>query len=128
MLIHTETIEKLIEETLAMTAFMKEEVGMDAPDDLAGRLTKMNAYLARSGEIFAVAKLLLTEQVAQIYDVMEEDLGKLKATDAKRVVTTKTRRAAYLIDLSERLNHNLVHEGNNIRRQLQYIEDQIRNV
>lgn len=128
MLIHTETIEKLIEETLAMTAFTKEEVGMDAPDDLAGRLTNMNAYLARSGEIFAVAKLLLTEQVAQIYDVMEEDLDKLKATDAKRIVTVKTRRAAYLIDLSERLNHNLVHEGNNIRRQLQYIEDQIRNV
>lgn len=124
-MIHEETVEKLIEETSAMTAYTKSQPGMDQPDDLANRLTSMNAYLARSGEINATAKLLLKQQVAQIYDVIGPELSKMKATDAKRVVTTKTMRTEFLIDLSERLNSNLVHEGNNIRRQLQYISDQM---
>ncbi len=125
-MIHDQTVEALVEETLSMTQYAKTPLTMDDPDGLAEALTTVNAFLARSGEIFATARLLLVEQVAQIYDVMAEELGKMKATDARRVVTTKTRRAAFLIDLSERLNHNLVHEGDNIRRQLQYLSDQMR--
>ncbi len=128
MLIHAEKIEELIGETLSMTEFTKQPAPMDYPDGLAERLTTMNSYLARSGEIYATAKLLLTEQVAQIRDVMEEDLKRMKATEARRDIEYRTRRAGFLIDLSERLNHNLVHEGNNIRRQLQYISEQMRNV
>lgn len=119
-------VETLIAETSDMTAFTKTPAAMDDPDGLAERLTTMNVFLARSGEIYATARLLLTEQTAQIYAVLGEELRAMKATEARRIVNEKTRRTDFLIDLSERLNHNLVHEGNNIRRQLQYLGDQMR--
>ena len=121
-------VEAMIAETTNMTAFTKNPATMDDPDGLAERLTTMNVFLARSGEIYATAKLLLTEQTAQIYAVLGEELRAMKATEARRIVNEKTRRTDFLINLSERLNHNLVHEGNNIRRQLQYLGDQMRTM
>lgn len=127
-LIHSDNVEALIAETLSMTAVTKQPPTMDTPDALAEYLTSLTSYLARSGEIYATAKLLLQEQYQAIKDVMEEDYKKKKATEVKADMQYRTRRTDYLIDLSERLNHNLVHEGNNVRKQIQYITDQMHNV
>lgn len=127
-LIHTELVEKMIAETAVMTEQTKNAPGMETPDAMADYLSKINAFLARSGEINATAKLLLQEQVRAVRDVREDDYKKMKATEAKSDIQYRTRRTEFLIDLSERLNHNLVHEGNNIRRQLQYLSDQMTTI
>ena len=58
----------------------------------------------------------------------EEEFSKMKSTEQRKTIAFKTRNTQYLIDMSERLNHNIVQESNNIRRQIQYWTDQMKNI
>lgn len=127
-LTRSERVEILIRETESMTAVTKTPPRMDNPDGMADYLSTMTAYLARSGEIYAQSKLLLQEEIMEIRQARKEEYEKMKATDVRQDIQYRTRRNDYLIDLSEKLNHNLVHEGNNIRKQLQYLSDQMKIV
>lgn len=118
----------LIKETENMTAVTKAPPRMDNPDGMADYLSTITAFLARSGEINAQSKLLLQEEIMEIRQARKEEYEKMKATDVRQDIQYRTRRNDYLIDLSERLNQNLVHEGNNIRRQLQYLSDQMHTI
>ena len=127
-MLYSDKIEALTSEILDITSFAKEEIPLNCPAALAERLTKISSYLARTGEIFATAKLILCEQEQNIRDVMADELSRLKPTEQKRTITYKTRHTQYLIDLAERLNHEMVNIGNNVRKQIQYNIDQMHNL
>lgn len=119
------------DKVLAMTAeaekmheWMSRDSAPDNPTIIAERLSIVNVFIARSGAMLAKAKLILIEQQEEF----RRGSDKMKAMEMKRAQDYATRNTLYLVDKLERINHDLVHQGNNMRKQLDFLTNELRGL
>lgn len=116
-MIFQDEVRRLLEETDGMLAFMWQSVSIDEPEVIARRLTDINVYLARSAYILSQAQYIKECQEEEILSTVDRAL---KATEIKRIISAATKETSLLLSRTELVNHDLVHQGNNLRKQLSY--------
>ena len=91
------------------------------PAVLIDRLTMLNVYLARSGELKANIQFLYDLQQAKEV----ESLTDLQPMKLREVLKGKLALENYALTLADRLNATIVHQIDSIRSQLSYMKAEI---
>lgn len=107
-----------------MQAFL-EVIYSDDPNEMAGRLTELNVYMARSGSLLADAKLLQDQAMARSYSEHLEEIKKLPATIANKFISSHCGEINHFVNRLDRINRACVHQSDNIRTQLSFAKEQM---
>ena len=95
------------------------------PAVLLDRLTMLNVYLARSGELKANIQFLYDlQQDKEINTLSVTDLQPMKL---REVLKGKLALENYALNLADRLNATIVHQIDSIRSQLSYMKTELNN-
>lgn len=112
-------------ECLAMQRFLEETPAND-PNVLSDRLTNVNIYLARSGQLLAQVKQIQDECTNDIFVAEKDDILKMSATLAKQYISSFLSDVNYYVNWLDRLNRAFVHSGDNIRTQMSFLKEELR--
>ncbi|MBO4550034.1 MAG: hypothetical protein J5733_04830 [Bacteroidaceae bacterium] len=103
-----------------------EETPENDPNVLSDRLTKVNIYLARSGQLLAMVKQIQDECTNEIFLAEKSDILKMSATLAKQYISSYLSDVNYYVNWLDRLNRTFVHCGDNIRTQMSFLKEELR--
>lgn len=121
-------IEKLNEELREIQNFLEVTVGND-PSELYERIADLQVYLARSGEITALAKELLRArkslEIANIIMQIATE-NRLSAGIQNALLESSCRDEAKLADWADRVNRSCVHQLDATRSLLSYEKEAMR--
>ena len=99
------------------------------PAEITERISKLMAYLSRSGEMLAVAKKLLraskTREISKtIIAIAKEQC--LSATVQNALLDSICEEESYLVDFIERINRTCTHQLDALRSLLSYERENLR--
>lgn len=112
-------------ECLEMQRFLEETPANDA-NILCERLTQVNIYLARSGQLLATVKQIQDECTNDIFVAEKSDILKMSATLAKQYISSFLSEVNYYVNWLDRLNRAFVHGGDNLRTQMSFLKEELR--
>ena len=117
--------EKIDEEVQKMEDFLTEQEISDDPNQWAWRLTVLNAYMARSGSLLALAKYDQDKQIAEVFIREQKLVSKLPATVATKYVSAMCFDENLLVNRLDRINRDCVHQSDNIRTMISFAKQQM---
>lgn len=120
-----ERIKEIDKECRRMQDFL-EITTSDDPNELVGRLTDINVYMARSGLLLAECKAIQDKIIASVFDIYGSDLLKAPATIAKSFIASKTADINYYVNWLDRINRTCVHCGDNVRTQISFAKEELK--
>lgn len=115
----------LIDEAQQIQGFL-EISASDDPNELSFRLSEINVYMARSGNMLAEAKLLQDKAINAAYTEHSKSILKMPATIATKFINSVSVNENHLVTWIERINRTCVHQGDNIRTQISLAKEQLR--
>lgn len=119
------TIDDIIQECQEMQDFLEEQVSNE-PDDLSSRLTLLNVYMARSGNLLAIAKNIQDHTRKEFFDNNLESIAKLPASVANKMVESSTGDANHLVTWLDRINRACTHQSDNLRTIFSYVKENLK--
>jgi len=101
----------------------------NSPEEIEERISTLNVYMARSGQMLADAKKLLrskkTEQISQtIIKIAKESC--LSATVQNALLDSICENESYLVDWTERVNRSCTHQIDSLRSLLSFEKEELR--
>ncbi len=99
------------------------------PEEIQERISILNVYMARSGEMLAQAKKLYNQKVSSqiaetIIKIAKEQY--LSATAQNALVKSIAEEEQFLVDWIERINRSCTHQVDALRSLLSYEKEQLR--
>jgi len=116
-------MQNLLEEAEMIQSYLETEYSSDNVSGIKERIRTLSAYLARSGNMLADAKLLyrrkVTSEIANtIIAIAKENCLSAKAQNA--LVDSIAANEAFLVDKLDRINSSCVHQIDALRSILSY--------
>lgn len=118
-------IDDIIRECQDMQDFL-EEPGSNEPDDLSSRLSLLNVYMARSGNLLAIAKSIQDHARKEFFDDNIESLAKIPASIASKMIESATGEANHLVTWLDRINRACTHQSDNLRTIFSYVKENLK--
>ena len=125
MATRADKIKAMTEEISRMQAFM-QSAPTDEPTVLVERLSYCNVYLARSGEMLAVAKAMLNEATVAVWEKKGDMLLAAGSQLAQKILAGYCKDEQFLADWLDRVNKGLVHQADNLRTLISYAKENMR--
>ena len=119
------TIEEIKEECERMQSYL-EITTTDDTNELVGRLTDINVYLARSGFLLAEARLMQDKATQAVFSHYTDALVKMPSNTAKQFISSATADINYVVNWLDRLNRACVHQGDNLRTQISFSKEELK--
>ena len=119
------TIDDILRECEEMQYFLEEGVSNE-PDDLSSRLALLNIYMARSGNLLAIAKSIQDHSRKEFFDNNLDELGKLPASVANKMIESATGDANHLVTWLDRINRACTHQSDNLRTIFSYVKENLK--
>ena len=120
-----EELDSINDEVQKMEDFLSDENVTDDPNALVYRLTTLNAYMARSGALLAIAKYEQDKQIAEVFIREAKLVTKMPATVATKYVSSMCFEENLLVNRLDRINRDCVHHSDNIRTQISFAKQQM---
>jgi len=99
------------------------------PEEIIDRITKLNVYMARSGEMYATAKKLLrskkSSEISKTIIIIAKETH-LSASVQNALLDSICEEESYVVDWIERINRGCVHQIDSLRSLLSYEKENIR--
>ncbi|MCP4650282.1 MAG: hypothetical protein GY853_09430 [PVC group bacterium] len=89
---------------------------------LIARITRLNVYLARSGEMQALTQYYYDVKLGEEAEIIEEKHPKIAPMKLKNLLAGKVARENKILKYCERTNRAIVHQLDAIRSQLSYLK------
>lgn len=115
---------ELLTEAQVIQTFLEVTTSDDA-HELTERLTTLNAYMARSGQMLAQAKNRQDRAVAQAYAKNDHTIAGMSPSIARKFIDAQCANENYLVNWLDRINRTCVHQGENIRTQISFAKEQL---
>lgn len=112
-----------IEELKKIQEFLESEPVTDDPAELIDRLTKMNAYMARSGFLMAEAQADRDAAIAGVFAEHQKAILQMPATVSQKFISAMCKDENFYATWTERINRLCVHESDNLRTQVSYAKE-----
>ena len=93
---------------------------------LLDRLSTLNVYMARSGEMLAEAVFLQEEAINRASEENKERIDCMAATVANKYLTSCCRHENRLVKWLDRINATCKHQSDNLRTQISFVKEQVR--
>ena len=120
-------LQQLHTEADEIQTYMNELANLQDPTSLTVRLSNLDAYMARVGEMMVMAKAY--RSVAKTNFVNErEDLNKLTATVSNRIIDAHMQDYNILYDRLDTMYETIRHLTRDLVTQISYIKEQMRNL
>ncbi len=116
------TPEKM-EELKKIQELLESEPVTADPAELIDRLTKMNAYMARSGFLMAEAQADRDAAVAGVFAEHQKAILQMPATVSQKFIGAMCKDENFYATWTERINRLCVHESDNLRTQVSYAKE-----
>lgn len=120
-----EVPESIKAECAEMQRFLEQEAS-DDPNMLYERISRTNAYLARSGKLLAEVKLYQDQEMADVFAKYGETINTMKATTANKFIESQLAHVNYYVNWLDRINRAFVHSGDNLRTQMSFLKEDLR--
>ena len=115
--------QEKIEELKKIQEFLESEPVTDDPAELIDRLTKMNAYMARSGFLMAEAQADRDAAIAGVFAEHQKAILQMPATVSQKFISAMCKDENFYATWTERINRLCVHESDNLRTQVSYAKE-----
>lgn len=119
------SIEDIINECEEMQKFLEEPVS-EEPDDLAGRLSLLNVYMARSGNLLAIAKNIQETDRRDAFEKKGSVIADLSPSIASKFIECQTSEANHLVNWLDRINRSCVHQSDNLRTIFSFVKENLK--
>lgn len=93
---------------------------------LLDRLSTLNVYMARSGEMLAEAVFLQEEAINRAFEENKDRIDCMAATVANKYLTSCCRHENRLVKWLDRINATCKHQSDNLRTQISFVKEQVR--
>lgn len=121
------SIQQLHEEANNIQEYMKQTADLNDPTSLTIRLSNLDSYMARLGEMLITAKAL--KSTAKTSFVNErEDLNKMTATVSNRIIDAHMQDYNILYDRLDNMYETIRALTRDLVTQISYIKEQMRNL
>lgn len=121
------SIQQLHEEANGIQEYMKQTADLNDPTSLTIRLSNLDSYMARLGEMLITAKAL--RGTAKTSFVNErEDLNKMTATVSNRIIDAHMQDYNILYDRLDNMYETIRTLTRDLVTQISYIKEQMRNL
>lgn len=118
-------IDDIIRECQEMQDFLEESVSNE-PDDLSSRLSLLNVYMARSGNLLAIAKSIQDHARKEFFDDNLEVLSKIPASVVSKMAESSTVEANHLVTWLDRINRSCTHQSDNLRTIFSFVKENLK--
>ena len=92
---------------------------------LLERLSTLNVYMARSGEMLAEAVFLQEEAINRAFEENKERIDCMAATVTNKYLTSCCRHENRLVKWLDRINATCKHQSDNLRTQISFVKEQL---
>lgn len=116
---------QLYKESVEMQNYL-EITASDNPDELIQRLSDLNVYMARSGNMLAVAKKWQDKTMASIFDKEQQRISHMPSTIANKFIVANCDDINYLATMLDRINRTATHQSENIRTQISFMKEDLK--
>lgn len=124
-----DTLQQLLSEAEEYQQYTNQKFSSDNPAAIKERMNTLDAYISRTGQMLAEAKLILNRkkslQIAEVVTKIAKE-GHLSAKAQNVIVDSIAEDEKYLVDLLDRLNATCTHQANHIQSQLSYEREHLR--
>ena len=117
-------ITTILTECASMQLFLDQKAHLDEPDTVVTRLNEISTYLSRSGALLADAKQLQDNARIAAWDSLKEAFKDVPVSLANKVLASHTAAENYVVNWTDRINANCVHQGENLRTIISYLKQQ----
>lgn len=93
------------------------------PEELLDRLRELNSYMARSGELLAVAKSFQDGARMLQFGLMKDGLRGFPATTVNKIVESSTKAENFAVNWLDRINRGCVHQSDNLRTLISFCKE-----
>lgn len=118
-------IEDIIKECDEMQKFL-EEPPSDEPDDLSSRLSLLNIYMARSGNLLAIARNIQDVTRKEAYEKHIDTIMKMSPSVTNKFIESQTSEANRLVNWLDRINRACVHQSDNLRTIFSFVKENLK--
>ena len=112
-----------VKELQEMQSFLESEPVTDDPGELIERLTRLNAYMARSGFLMAEANADRDAAVAGVFAEHQKAILQMPATVSQKFISALCKDENYYATWTERINRMCVHQSDNLRTQVSFAKE-----
>jgi len=120
-----DTLQSILSECAGMQEFLSDNAAKE-PEELIDRLRDLNSYMARSGELLAVAKSFQDEARMKQFDNLKDSLSGFPATTVNRIVDSCTKTENFAVNWLDRINRGCVHQSDNLRTLISFSKENMR--
>lgn len=117
-----DTLETILSECAAMQEFLSDGSAKE-PEELLDRLRELNSYMARSGELLAVAKSFQDGARMLQFGLMKDGLRGFPATTVNKIVESSTKAENFAVNWLDRINRGCVHQSDNLRTLISFCKE-----
>lgn len=117
-------LEPIINEAKHIQDFLEKECSGEI-NDMMDRLSKLNVYMARSGEMLAVAVQLQDQAVNATYSLHEDTIKNMPASIADKFIKSHCAEQNALVKWIDRINATCKHQSDNLRTQISFAKEQL---
>lgn len=118
-------MENLLQEARAIQDYLEISCSGDI-NELIDRLSNLNVYMARSGEMLAQAIKLQDNALNAVYAEQLNLILKMPATVATKFTSSCCAAQNHLVKWLERINATCKHQSDNIRTQISFEKERLR--
>lgn len=116
--------QEIVEELKEIQSFLEEEYEESAPV-MVQRLTRINAYMARTGYLYAIACADQDRAIAGVFAENAKAIRVMPATISQKFINTLCDKENYYVKWLERLNKTCTHQADNIRTQVSFQKEEL---
>lgn len=119
-----EQIETLINEARHIQDLLEKECSGEI-NDMMDRLSKLNVYMARSGEMLAIAVQLQDRAINAAYSRYEDTIRNMPASIADKFIKSHCANENAAVKWLDRINATCKHQSDNLRTQISFAKEQL---
>lgn len=119
-----EGIERLAQEAKAIQDYLETPCSGDI-HELLGRISNLNVYMARSGEMLSCAVTLQDRAISAVYAEHGKAILNMPATIADKFIKSNCAIENGLVKWLERINATCKHQSDNLRTQISFAKEQL---
>jgi hypothetical protein len=116
-------MDKLLTEAKAIQDYLEISCSGEI-NEMMERLSTLNVYMARSGEMLADAMQLQDRAINAVYAEQRKLILKMPATIASKFVNSCCDQENRLVKWLERINATCKHQSDNLRTQISFAKEQ----
>lgn len=119
-------LNDIIGELGAIQAFVEDESGLDVPDLLAERLTKIAVYHSRVGRIISDIESIQDKECEDLFLLYGADIAKMPASISNKFIRSKCRETSSVLTWAKNLLSSLSESNAATMTRLAYEKEQLR--